>query len=722
MLKRALYPHNGYGHGPVTPPPGLKEAREKLKSQPLKCGNCRQKFSAICALHKHLNGDSYHYDKEMMTAYPLDENSCPSFNDEKVSMTGTYMTEHGPRIVSMTKHKKKNSKYIKKEPTHVPTKPDKIINIQIYPEEDDNDNIEADPANVDLEYFGSPTSPVVVAEPETSQHFDMGSQISADNDEPATGIEAVNACDVGDFDDDVLSENIKQEIKIENQILTESNEQHVHIENDGQEYVPIKEALPVVEPIPNIEAVLNVPENPESHEEMLGLQETGDALYTHDQQSTAELQPNQAEPTSFVMNKQMIIDLHSMETNEDGSLKIVVGEKDAAIFKTPQGEEILKALKTQGKGLSVKNTQIVYNYSVPISLEGDTNDELAETSIHVPAIADTSLTPVKRGLDFDEMSEQKKKRKYMRQDDIGEEMAESVDGLEAVVFMRKEDKITTAEAMAILGEVNLGMHEDKVSKIQPLKAKGGDLFVVDLEALPNRRDIRHDKYIWYNVGTRRYPKNKELMKKSVFKIRLPDQTFSDGFMKSIFEWIDEKERYCIIHYTGFEGLFKPFPHGNCKSGKNFVRTCRSVIEELKEMASQEDVSPTDVYKQVKGVTPPGLRNLRAPRNLDQIKNHFFYEKKRKLAALRKAAQKNKDGAIGKPVSEDHQPQGDEIDLSSASGIAVNVLPQTIQAVSDSHLSQGTQNAVSLLAPVIHVPDNQTQDSQQPYIMTVTIAK
>ena len=244
----------------------------------------------------------------------------------------------------------------------------------------------------------------------------------------------------------------------------------------------------------------------------------------------------------------------------------------------------------------------------------------------------------------------KKKKIYKRggeEEDV--EMATGIDGLEAIVFMRKEEKLTTTEAIAILEECSLGLHDDKISKIQPLSAKGGDVYVVDLDALPNRRDIRHDKYYWYNCGQKTYPKNQALIRKYVFKIRLPNSSFSDAFIKSIYQYVDEKERYCVVHYTGFESIFKPFPHGNSKTGKSFVRTCPSVIEELKEMANK-DVSANEVHKQVKSLAPPTLRGLRTPRNLDQIKNHFFYAKKKKVLAMKRATKRKAASVIATQTS------------------------------------------------------------------------
>ena len=763
MSRTPFFPGTGCGHGPVVPPLGLDAAREKRKAQMMKCGQCRQNFSAICSLHQHLNGDSYHFDKEMMTAYPLEENSCPAHLQNQHSVVGTYETESGVKQITMVK--KTHSKTIKKEPGTA--KSNRIISIQVYPNDDedgvDNDS-DADAAHVDFEYFGpNYARPKVTtnAVSPRAQNLDKNVNPLSIESQPIT-VTQVTSTDLDDIaganfeeiTEKQLAQDIKQEIQYESELENdlhepmhqheyEPMEQNVHIENDGQEYIAndtgITESVPIPvpisEPIHNVEAVLNVPENPVSEESNADLRNTDSDMFSQDQENEDESQTQEKEvepqtdasqPSPYVMNKQMVIDLHSLETNDDGSLKIVVGEKHAGIFKTPQGTEILKALKAQGKGLSVKNTQIVYNYSVPISLDGSSDNDLAETNIHIPAISDSPLRShkhVKREMGSDAFSDQyKKKGKYMRQDDIGEEldMAENIDGVEAVVFMRQEEQITTNEAMSILEEVKLGMYEDKISKIQPLKANGGDLFVVDLEALPSRKDIRHDKYVWHNVGTRKYPKKKERMKKTVFKIRLPDQAFSDGFMKSIYEWIDETERYCIIHYTGYEKIFKPFPHGNCKTGKNFVRTCSSVIAGLKEMASHDDMSPTDVYKQVKGITTPGLRNLRAPRNLDQIKNHFFYQKKR----LDKARRAGKAGKNNKTSAETLPPTGLEAgDLVLATSDVV--LSPSSQGVSRSLTSIESQ-AVSLLPSLIQMPSGQTQvvqvsnsHSDQPQYTTIS---
>ena len=333
-----LFPHNKShcGHGPVVPPPGLEDARKKLKERQLSCGNCSQKFTAICALHVHLKGDSYHYDKDTLTAHPLDENSCPATaegDNIEAEAAEAYFTETGERVMKMKK--KESSKRKIKSEKKQSQKPDKIIDIQIYPKEDDKGMVDSplvDPANVDLEFTGS----TVVS----------GLDKSVESYEGVTAFNEPHADDVS---------------------------------------MDIGEGENFDEPTESIETSVRETAEPAT-----------DDMFIPDQQTLANLHTGDIETqTGLVMNKQMVIDLHSMETNEDGSLKIVVGEKDAAVFKTPQGEEILKALKAQGKGLSAKNTQIIYNYTVPISLDQTGNELLAGSDI--PAVSESLIAAVNAG-------------------------------------------------------------------------------------------------------------------------------------------------------------------------------------------------------------------------------------------------------------------------------------------------------------------------------------
>jgi hypothetical protein len=74
----------------------------------------------------------------------------------------------------------------------------------------------------------------------------------------------------------------------------------------------------------------------------------------------------------------------------------------------------------------------------------------------------------------------------------------------------------------------------QISTTNPTTANGGDMFIVDLAALPNAKDVRVDRYMWWNDGRKKYPKNKNsVMYKSIYKIKLPDKSYSNNFQKHV---------------------------------------------------------------------------------------------------------------------------------------------------------------------------------------------
>ncbi|MEW8483611.1 MAG: hypothetical protein AB2705_00420, partial [Candidatus Thiodiazotropha sp.] len=346
-----------------------------------------------------------------------------------------------------------------------------------------------------------------------------------------------------------------------------------------------------------------------------------------------------------LFNMQMSFNLHSLETNDDGSLKIVVPEEDAGIFKTPQGEAILKALKAQGKGINAQNTQIIYNYtvpsdtihsgSVPSSTAGNIGNNMAEKTRKRQI--STAAQSTNMGSDRPAKIRKRKCRKKNESDSDEEEseMAGIYGDLQPVVFMNRSEKISTYEAMSILDECNLGLHDDKISKIQPVNAKGGELYVIDLEALPSRRDSRHDRYLWYHFGCKKYPKRNPRVMKAMYNIKLPNKSYSDGFQKMVYEPLNPSERYGIVHYVGYETIFQPLAHGNRKHGnKTYRRTCPSVLEEIKKLSKHKELTPTMIQERITSVAPDhSLRNIRAPRNLKQIKNFYYHGESRKVKSL-----------------------------------------------------------------------------------------
>ena len=574
------------GHGPVIPPADLEEVRERSKENWVRCGTCNRSFSAICSLHQHLAGGSYHYDHMTMTAFPLDENNCGTQKScrtpskykkrkrDEDEPSEVYYTESGTVVSKMIRYKGKQDSYkmCKVVPGDEEQREKRLIT-ELSKENPELKN----PLNVSFEY---PTGKAGVDKIPKAIVFEKDVTTICESDEAE--------------DDDVYAQE-------------ENESESYEYEEDGQ--------------------------NNEMTAQVQSFHSSVHHLHSEneDQESQTEVSTGmKQEPVT----RQMTINVHSLETNEDGSLRIVVGEEDAAVFKTHHGEEILKALKEQAKGIAIKNTQIVYHYTSP----DDVNNVDEQSSLSNNQ-DDSKPGAKKKKQSTKSTSTYRAERKWEK--NYTDEVTTSVEGVNPVVFMKRENRITTSEAINLLDECCLGMHDDKISKVQPVCAKGGELYVIDMHALPNRKDTRHDNYLWVHFGVKKYPNKNPRVMKINYKVKLPKNAFSDGFQKIIYEPVNEAERFCIIHYVGYEKVFQPMPHGNRKHGaKIYRRTCPSVLEELKSLTHNDDITPAIIHKQIEASLSPsqGPKNFRIPRNIQQIRNSFTNAKRRKIRDMLKRKQ------------------------------------------------------------------------------------
>ena len=688
-----------------------------------RCGDCRQQFSAICALHTHLKGKSYHFEEETMTAFPLTKSTCTlpgalSEEFETLEPDATEPSEKYYKVYKMRKRKQSQEdpstvKIIKVIDSAVqPPDTDSCIDENVTNQEVENDGIEGsentsialqstvEAAQYEAQEFITIqpdlciTSPVEeLGQKHGPEAIGGGNQNTRDNfysqnqnnsvssniyiletegskqfavkNEALESVETSRVEDYVVLDDEHSVINDAGEVVVSTETQTqvtyhtlkpEEFDRHNPLSNqDGstvtqvvKEYlVPEKLASDDLKQVSQGLDILssdsdvhvkpyNTYINTAIIDENCDMQSTVFDSITAGNSGDVDLEEAVAAfdevDATEEQNKQMEITLYGIKTNEDGSLRVVVGENDSGVFNTPMGDEILKALKAQVNDIPADGSvQIVLpvNYS---NSNFDTN------------LVDTELSSKEVDLLGNEgaRSRRPKRQRKLRIDDDSLpkfmiNLPHSLDELEsvsdsgeqakqnklkAIVFQTSQEKLSAPDALNILTECNLGMHQDKISKIQPISAKGGEVYVVDLMALPNKRDCRYDKYLWVNCVTRKFPFKDPIMNKHVFKIRLPNNQFSDAFQRHMFEFIEEA-RYCIVHYIGHESIFQPLSHGNSKSGAIFNRTCPSVLQELKELSKKEGVTADRVYKQIESLNiPETVKGLRAPRNLAQIKNHF----------------------------------------------------------------------------------------------------
>ena len=402
--------------------------KEKIKSKPFRCGACEQDFSAICLLHTHLRGGSYHYDKETMTAFPLSGTTCVSvFNRLKAEASAT-TPDSTRKIFKIKKIRKKG-----------------------------------------------------------------GKKRDSDDEEEWNAVKENEGYSIGEYE---KAFNINPDIEMVND----------------------------------------------------------------------EASPSTAEDGSTPKKKrQLVINLFGMERNEDGSLRLVVGEKDSAVFKTPAGDAILKALKTKGK-IFKGHMKVVYNYPDSVGPAEDDGaggeDLMSEDSEATPSKTkmDATLHTPKAGKINTRSSGGESAAKKLKLDGGSHEhsdtitiepMSSPLDKQTSIVnppvFQHAEERLTTMEAADFLNEAVSGDYQDKIAKKQILRPKGGEVYLMDLHALP--KDVKVDTFKWNNCGSKKYPKGREVIMKTVYKVRLPNGYFSDVFVKHFYQLIED-HRYCLAHYIG----------------------------------------------------------------------------------------------------------------------------------------------------------------------------
>lgn len=433
---------------------GAEGDTDKPKIKPFRCGDCEQDFSAICLLHTHLRGGSYHYDQETMTAFPLSGTTCMSVFKRMKTETSKATPDSTRKIFKIKKIRKKGTKR--------PNRPDS-----------------------DEEWTPS-------LEELSKKQSSQG----------------------------------RNEFEKTFNIISTDETENRETEADGS-----------IQETEYTEMELNGPGQSSSHASEVS--------------------------TPKKKKRQLVINLYGMDRNEDGSLRLVVGEKDSGVFRTPAGDAILKALKAKGQ-LFKGHMKVIYNYpnnAPDPDIEEEEADEDLEEEVDEP---DETDSPKKMSTRSSTKEHGTPKRKTdtitisplssdssVKPTEVkatAKEIIPTTSG-DAVVFKTADEKLSTMEATDILNDVLSGRHLEKIARMQILRPRGSEVYIMDLDALPKTKERKVDTFKWNNCGSKRYPKNRETIIKTVYKVRLPNGYFSDVFVKHFYQMLDNP-RYCVIHYIG----------------------------------------------------------------------------------------------------------------------------------------------------------------------------
>ena len=141
-------------------------------------------------------------------------------------------------------------------------------------------------------------------------------------------------------------------------------------------------------------------------------------------------------------------------------------------------------------------------------------------------------------------------------------------------------------------------------------------------------DWRCDQYRWRQNGHKAIPSKDPKVKKYYFIAVTPGGNNS-GFQKIVF-YLPENQDLFLIQYIGDDSLAVDQPHGNtsAEAAKPYIRTCPSVLKEIKSSDPAE--CPSKFYKRVISMLQchSTLTPVLNPRNIKQVVNHKTIERQR----------------------------------------------------------------------------------------------
>ena len=166
---------------------------------------------------------------------------------------------------------------------------------------------------------------------------------------------------------------------------------------------------------------------------------------------------------------------------------------------------------------------------------------------------------------------------------------------------------------------------DDVSRVPPIKPHGGETYLLEC---PTSQDWACDQYQWVHKGkTLTKSQSGHEILKQFFHVRIPGQKEGKGrsrpnssnMFKRVAYSIPSNPKRVLVMYHGDEKIYTPLPHGNSKTDQEYIRSSKSVLQELKKTKDK----PMKVYRKL--TSNPNIsgehHSVLNPRNLQQVKNH-----------------------------------------------------------------------------------------------------
>ena len=167
--------------------------------------------------------------------------------------------------------------------------------------------------------------------------------------------------------------------------------------------------------------------------------------------------------------------------------------------------------------------------------------------------------------------------------------------------------------------------------VPPIKPKGGQAFLISSGGREvYKRNWRCDQYRWTNNGTNKFPSrsSEPVIKRHNYIL------FKGSSFTRTASYLICNEHLVLLHYLGDESEYIPRSHGNRKKDfREHVRTCPSVLNELKQLKRSVPAAADTVYETLTSgsSSKPAEAAFKThslvlkPRDKRQIENAFTYE-------------------------------------------------------------------------------------------------
>lgn len=168
--------------------------------------------------------------------------------------------------------------------------------------------------------------------------------------------------------------------------------------------------------------------------------------------------------------------------------------------------------------------------------------------------------------------------------------------------------MASGEVLKLLFNTNVHFSENI-----PVRPTGPATYAIEHKT----RDVLVDGWKWRVRGSTRLPAKDPMFRRALYFYDSQDG-IEKGFQRHVYERLDDDDRI-VIRYVGEPVCLVPAAHGNSITGRPYVRTKPSVLEQIKQIAAATGghTGPAKIYKEA--VTSAASEDVTAcPRDMKQV--------------------------------------------------------------------------------------------------------